>query len=71
MLLCYVQIFLGNYPSKRFTEEGAQKHIAAFEENLRTIEDDIKKRNEKLDVPYIYMMPTKIPNSITIWATMH
>ena len=60
------QIFLGNYPSKRFTEEGAQGHIAAFEKKLTGIEDKIKARNEGLDVPYIYMMPTKIPNSITI-----
>jgi hypothetical protein len=57
---------LGNYPSKRFTEEKALKHIADFEKRLAEIESGIKKRNENLDVPYIYMMPTKVPNSITI-----
>ena len=42
-------------------------YIAKFERKLAEIVDEVKFRNLKLDVPYTYMMPTKTPNSITIW----
>ena len=63
-----IQIYLGHYPLKRFTEERAQLHITNFETRLAEIVEEIQFRNLKLDVPYTYMLPTGIPNSITIWA---
>lgn len=62
----HMQVYLGNYPKKRFTEEKVQQKIMAFESQLTEIVNEIRIRNSKLDVPYTYMMPTKIPNSITI-----
>ena len=61
-----LQIFLGNYPAKRFTEELPQGLISRFQTQLHNITGDIEKRNKQLDVPYTYMLPNKIPNSITI-----
>ena len=61
-----LQIYLGNYPAKRFTEEGPQQKITGFEKRLAEIDDEIESRNSDLDVPYTYMLPKKIPNSITI-----
>lgn len=68
LLLCYIfpQIYLGNFPAKRFTEEVPQDLISRFQRQLEGITGDIEERNKKLDVPYTYMLPTKIPNSITI-----
>ncbi len=38
-----------------------------FQKSLdEDVAGDILKRNEKLDVPYTFMLPSKIPNSITI-----
>ena len=61
-----LQIFLGNYPAKRFTEIGPQHLMVRYQEELDSIAREIDVRNKKLDVPYTYMLPKKIPNSITI-----
>ena len=44
------------------------EYIEGTQDMLKGREDEIKERNKSLDVPYVYMLPTKIPNSITIWA---
>ena len=61
-----IQTFLGDYPQKRFTEEKAQNLIARFQKVLEGIDGDIKERNKSLDVPYVYLLPTRTPNSIAI-----
>ena len=63
-------MFLGDYPYVRFTEDNIQGYIERFQKRLEGIEGEIKVRNESLDVPYIYMLPTNIPNSITIWEAV-
>lgn len=63
--LC-LQIYLGTYPSGLFTERNIQHLIHQFNDELEDIEDEIHSRNKHLDVPYTYMMPRYIPNSITI-----
>ena len=40
--------------------------ITKFQDRLKEINAEITERNEKLDVPYLNMLPTRIPNSITI-----
>ena len=37
-----------------------------FRSRLVAVEDKIKERNESLEVPYVYLMPSKVPNSIAV-----
>jgi len=43
-----------------------QRYIQRFQKALDDITGDIDKRNETLDVPYKYLLPSRVPNSITI-----
>ena len=60
------QLFLGSFPADRFTEPKAQNLISRFRGVLDGIDGDIKERNKSLDVPYVYLLPSRIPNSITV-----
>ena len=62
----FPQIYLGNYPSGSFNDQTAQRLIIRFQEQLNDISGEIHHRNKDLDMPYTYMLPKKIPNSITI-----
>ena len=66
ILATFIQIFLGHYPYKRFTEKSIQRYIKRCRDILEGVSGEIKFRNEALDVPYTYLLPGKIPNSITI-----
>ena len=57
---------MGAYPPEQFVEERAKQAVKELDGKLKQIDEMIKKRNEGLDVPYIYMSPKNIPNSITI-----
>lgn len=60
------ELFFGCFPAERFTETKAQNLILRFRKALDEIDGQIKERNAKLDVPYAYLQPSRIPNSITI-----
>uniref|UniRef100_A0A673V620 Polyunsaturated fatty acid lipoxygenase ALOX15 n=1 Tax=Suricata suricatta TaxID=37032 RepID=A0A673V620_SURSU len=57
---------LGTYPQEHFTEEAPQRSITAFQNRLAQISKDIRKRNMKLAVPYTYLDPPLIENSVSI-----
>ncbi|ERE69415.1 epidermis-type lipoxygenase 3-like protein [Cricetulus griseus] len=57
---------LGTYPDEHFTEEAPQKSIAAFQNCLAQISRDIRERNESLELPYAYLDPPLIENSVSI-----
>uniref|UniRef100_A0A8C9P216 Arachidonate 15-lipoxygenase type B n=1 Tax=Spermophilus dauricus TaxID=99837 RepID=A0A8C9P216_SPEDA len=57
---------LGTYPDEHFTEEAPQRSIAAFQDHLTQISRDIKERNQKLALPYPYLDPSLIENSVSI-----
>ncbi|KAM3602813.1 uncharacterized protein V6R79_011270 [Siganus canaliculatus] len=57
---------LGKYPEERFDEKTPKEIIQDFQEDLAELSEDIAERNAKLDVPYAYMDPAQIENSITI-----
>ena len=42
-----------------------QRHIHRFQKALDDITGDIEKRNKTLDVPYKFLLPSRVPNSIT------
>ncbi|XP_068123002.1 hydroperoxide isomerase ALOXE3-like isoform X2 [Hyperolius riggenbachi] len=57
---------LGNYPDVRFIEEEIQKSIKVFQDKLAEISKYIQKRNESLPLPYPYLDPDLIENSVSV-----
>ncbi|KAL1276666.1 hypothetical protein QQF64_036289 [Cirrhinus molitorella] len=58
--------FLGMYPDMYFTEKPAKEAIKRFCHKLEEVKNIIKSRNEALTLPYNYLSPDKIPNSVAI-----
>ncbi|RXN30288.1 arachidonate 5-lipoxygenase-like protein [Labeo rohita] len=58
--------FLGMYPDMYFTEQPAMEAIKTFRNKLEEVTKIIKSRNEELPLPYWYLSPDKIPNSVAI-----
>lgn len=57
----------GDYSAHRLGRVAvAQRAIEKFNDELRRVEDVIRKRNETRAVPYVYMLPSQIPNSISV-----
>ncbi|XP_042260828.1 arachidonate 12-lipoxygenase, 12R-type-like isoform X2 [Thunnus maccoyii] len=57
---------LGHYPEDHFTEEVPRKRIHAFQEDLKHLNKDIKTRNKSLDIPYTYLDPAVVENSVAL-----
>nr|DBA32696.1 TPA: hypothetical protein GDO54_000467 [Pyxicephalus adspersus] len=57
---------LGDYPDVRFTEKAAEKFIREFQERLAEISTFIQERNSSLYLPYYYLDPSVIENSVSI-----
>ncbi|XP_039087528.1 polyunsaturated fatty acid lipoxygenase ALOX15B isoform X3 [Hyaena hyaena] len=57
---------LGTYPDEHFTEEAPRRSIATFQSRLAQISKDIRKRNMELALPYTYLDPPLIENSVSI-----
>nr|XP_024655336.1 arachidonate 15-lipoxygenase B-like [Maylandia zebra] len=59
-------VLLGQYPEMRFTEEFPLQKITDFQEELKKLSADIKARNSRLDLPYIYLDPDVVENSVSL-----
>nr|XP_017204781.2 polyunsaturated fatty acid lipoxygenase ALOX15B isoform X2 [Oryctolagus cuniculus] len=57
---------LGTYPDEHFTEDAPRRSIAAFQSRLAQISRDIRERNRGLALPYAYLDPPLIENSVSI-----
>nr|XP_031531866.1 hydroperoxide isomerase ALOXE3 isoform X3 [Vicugna pacos] len=57
---------LGTYPDEHFTEDAPRRSIAAFQNRLAQISRDIRERNRGLELPYAYLDPPLIENSVSI-----
>uniref|UniRef100_A0A3B4CDJ0 Lipoxygenase domain-containing protein n=1 Tax=Pygocentrus nattereri TaxID=42514 RepID=A0A3B4CDJ0_PYGNA len=57
---------LGHYPEVSFSEEVPLKLITQFKNNLQDLEKKIDSRNEKLALPYTYLNPRNVDNSVAI-----
>ena len=63
----FPQVVLGSYPEERFCEPAAKRIIENFQKELSSIEERIITRNASLEVPYCYLKPSEIENSVSIW----
>ncbi|XP_070844174.1 hydroperoxide isomerase ALOXE3-like [Chaetodon trifascialis] len=59
-------VFLGAYPDERFDEPAPKQMIKEFQAELACFSVAITTRNSQLEVPYTYLDPKQIENSITI-----
>ncbi|XP_063331323.1 hydroperoxide isomerase ALOXE3-like [Pelmatolapia mariae] len=57
---------LGQYPEDHFTEEIPRKILKDFQTELEILSGVIKARNKHLKVPYTYMDPAVVENSVAI-----
>uniref|UniRef100_A0AAZ1WVB9 Arachidonate 15-lipoxygenase type B n=1 Tax=Oreochromis aureus TaxID=47969 RepID=A0AAZ1WVB9_OREAU len=60
------RVLIGQYPEMRFTEEFPLQKIKEFQEELKKLSADIKTRNSSLDLPYIYLDPDVVENSVSL-----
>ncbi|XP_043332344.1 polyunsaturated fatty acid lipoxygenase ALOX12 isoform X1 [Cervus elaphus] len=57
---------LGHHKEKYFSDPKAKSVLNQFQTDLENLEREITARNEQLDLPYEYLKPSHIENSITI-----
>ncbi|XP_041638381.1 arachidonate 12-lipoxygenase, 12S-type [Cheilinus undulatus] len=57
---------LGQYTEEHFTEGPAQQVIDRFRAELKEIEEQIRSENEGEELQYLFLLPSRIENSITI-----
>ncbi|CAG5928011.1 unnamed protein product [Menidia menidia] len=57
---------LGAYPEERFHEPALKRMIEEFQAELSYLREEIEARNSKLEVPYSYLNPALIENSVAI-----
>ncbi|XP_040292489.1 polyunsaturated fatty acid 5-lipoxygenase [Bufo bufo] len=60
------ELFLGMYPDEHFVEKPVKKAMAKFRKNLEDITSFILDRNKNKKLPYYYLSPDKIPNSVAV-----
>ncbi|KAM6905681.1 hydroperoxide isomerase ALOXE3-like [Lycodopsis pacificus] len=57
---------MGAYPEERFQEPAPKQMIKEFQAELSYLSEAISTRNLQLEIPYTYLNPTEIENSVTI-----
>ncbi|KAL4640662.1 arachidonate 5-lipoxygenase [Arapaima gigas] len=60
------ELFLGMYPDEHFIEKPAKQAMEKFRKKLTEISNFIKSRNEGKKLPYYYLSPDRIPNSVAV-----
>uniref|UniRef100_A0A8B9LGI9 Arachidonate 5-lipoxygenase a n=1 Tax=Astyanax mexicanus TaxID=7994 RepID=A0A8B9LGI9_ASTMX len=60
------ELFLGMYPDEHFIEKPVKKALETFREKLTEVSKLIKNRNEGKKLPYYYLSPDRIPNSVAV-----
>lgn len=61
------QVPLGHYPEDHFIEDTPRRMIQDFQRQLEVLSGAIKDRNKHLEVPYTYLDPVEVENSVAIW----
>ncbi|XP_037255368.1 polyunsaturated fatty acid 5-lipoxygenase isoform X1 [Falco rusticolus] len=60
------ELFLGMYPDEHFVEKPVKEAMAKFCKNLDEIVNTITERNKNKKLPYYYLSPDRIPNSVAV-----
>ncbi|KAK9531515.1 hypothetical protein VZT92_010936 [Zoarces viviparus] len=60
------EVALGTYPDERFHEPALKQMIKEFQAALSDLSEAISTRNLQLEIPYTYLNPPEIENSIAI-----
>uniref|UniRef100_A0A3P9K483 Arachidonate 5-lipoxygenase a n=1 Tax=Oryzias latipes TaxID=8090 RepID=A0A3P9K483_ORYLA len=60
------ELYLGMYPDEHFIEKPVKQAMEKFRKQLTEISSFIKKRNDGKKLPYAYLSPDKIPNSVAV-----
>ncbi|XP_037127187.1 polyunsaturated fatty acid 5-lipoxygenase isoform X3 [Syngnathus acus] len=60
------ELYLGTYPDEHFLEKPVNAAMEMFRKSLAEISSAIKTRNQELKIPYDYMSPNRIPNSVAV-----
>ena len=67
MMVNSCQVRLGQYPEDHFCEEVPHKLIKTYQGELEVLSTVIRTRNRSLEIPYTYMDPELVENSVAIW----
>ncbi|XP_061882795.1 arachidonate 12-lipoxygenase, 12R-type-like [Entelurus aequoreus] len=59
-------VTLGHYPEDHFTEETPRQLQRKFKAELEVLTPTFKKRNIDIEIPYTYLLPNSMENSITV-----
>lgn len=62
----FLQLFLGMYPDEHFIEKPVKEAMVQFRKKLGEVTKVIKNRNEGKKLPYYYLSPDRIPNSVAV-----
>ncbi|XP_044532368.1 polyunsaturated fatty acid lipoxygenase ALOX15-like isoform X1 [Gracilinanus agilis] len=57
---------LGQHKEEYFSGSAALAVLNRFREELAVLDKEIRERNSKLDLPYEYLQPSRVENSVTI-----
>ena len=57
---------MGGYPQNWFTEEKEKACVESFKQSLTGINGGIISRNKELEIPYVFLLSSRCPLSITI-----
>ncbi|XP_023678314.1 polyunsaturated fatty acid 5-lipoxygenase [Paramormyrops kingsleyae] len=60
------ELFLGMYPDEHFIEKQPKAAMEKFRTKLNEISCLVKSRNEGKKLPYYYLSPDRIPNSVAV-----
>uniref|UniRef100_A0AAV2L6E5 Lipoxygenase domain-containing protein n=1 Tax=Knipowitschia caucasica TaxID=637954 RepID=A0AAV2L6E5_KNICA len=59
-------VALGHYPEEYFSEEIPKRRIKEFQTDLEELHNFIEERSKKLQLPYVYLDPQKMENSVAL-----
>uniref|UniRef100_A0A0E9X6M5 Lipoxygenase domain-containing protein n=1 Tax=Anguilla anguilla TaxID=7936 RepID=A0A0E9X6M5_ANGAN len=60
------ELFLGMYPDEHFIEKPVKEAMETFRKKLAEVSRLIKARNEGKKLPYYYLSPDRVPNSVAV-----
>ncbi|KAJ8248593.1 hypothetical protein GJAV_G00243660 [Gymnothorax javanicus] len=60
------ELFLGMYPDEHFIEKPVKEAMEKHRKKLAEVSRFIKARNEGKKLPYYYLSPDRIPNSVAV-----